>query len=234
MNIPSEISSEEAYIFFTSGTTGEPKGILGTHNGLAQFLEWQRKQFQITSKDRAAQLTHVAFDVYLRDIFLPLTSGATLVIPIEDEANILGWLQRKNITVLHAVPSLSRIWLDHSTKEEYLKDLRHIFFAGERLQKNLVQDWQQVTGAQISNFYGQTETTLAKCFFEITQELAFDVIPIGRPIEQAQLLILNEKGKLCGIGEPGEIVVRTPYCTKGYINKKMEAFFENPFYETVR
>ncbi|MDA1585506.1 amino acid adenylation domain-containing protein [Bacillus cereus group sp. TH230-1LC] len=229
MNIPSEISSEEAYIFFTSGTTGEPKGILGTHNGLAQFLEWQRKQFQITSKDRAAQLTHVAFDVYLRDIFLPLTSGATLVIPIEDEANILGWLQRKNITVLHAVPSLSRIWLDHSTKEEYLKDLRHIFFAGERLQKNLVQDWQQVTGAQISNFYGQTETTLAKCFFEITQELAFDVIPIGRPIEQAQLLILNEKGKLCGIGEPGEIVVRTPYCTKGYINKKMEAFFENPF-----
>ncbi|MDC2865508.1 non-ribosomal peptide synthetase [Bacillus sp. BP-3] len=229
MAIHSNCTSEDAYIFFTSGTTGEPKGILGTHNGLAQFLQWQKTQFQVTPKDRTAQLTHVAFDVYLRDIFLPLTSGATLCIPLEEETNILGWLQRKDITLLHAVPSLSRIWLDHSAKGEYLNELRHIFFAGERLQANLVQAWQQVTDAQINNFYGQTETTLAKCFFEVQAELDFDVIPIGKPIPQAQLLILNERGQLCGVGEPGEIIVRTPYCTKGYINKKTEAFFESTF-----
>ncbi|CAM4057766.1 amino acid adenylation protein [Bacillus manliponensis] len=229
INLDTDLINKDAYIFFTSGTTGEPKGVLGTHNGLAQFLYWQRTQFEVTPMDRTGQLTHVAFDVYLRDVFLPLTSGATLCIPNKEEDNILKWLQEKEITLLHAVPSLSRNWLYGSVNTGCLNKLRHIFFAGEPLQSTLVQAWREITDAQINNFYGQTETTLAKCFYEVPMELTFDVVPIGKPIFNAQLLVVNERGKLCGVGEPGEIIVRTPYCTKGYINKNIEAFCKNEF-----
>src|SRR6185369_10011681 len=100
---------DPAYIFFTSGTTGRPKAVLGRQKGLSHFLTWQRETFGIGAGDRAAQLTGLSFDVVLRDILLPLTSGATLVLPEEDDLSperILPWLAERAITVAHTVPSL--------------------------------------------------------------------------------------------------------------------------------
>lgn len=218
-----------AYIFFTSGTTGEPKGILGTHNGLAHFLDWQRNQFAVTPADRSAQLTNSTFDVFLRDVFLPLTSGATLVIPSRQETEIVDWLAEKRITLLHAVPSLADHWLSQSKNVKHLHTLRHIFFAGEPLTGALVRSWRKVTDAQINNFYGQTETTLAKCFHIVPEEFCEEVIPIGKPIPDTQLLVVNQQNQLCGVGEPGEIVVRTPYRTAGYLDKQAGPFTPNFF-----
>ncbi|WP_342488770.1 amino acid adenylation domain-containing protein [Cytobacillus sp. FSL W7-1323] len=219
------INHDNAYIFFTSGTTGQPKGILGSHNSLSHFLNWQRNHFSVSNEDRSAQLTHTTFDVYLRDIFLPLTSGSTVCVPVEDEEeDIFHWLNEKKITLLHAVPSITMHWFRSGLKIK-LPSLRHIFFAGEPLPDYLVEKWREVTCAQVNNFYGQTETTLAKSSCPIDSALQSNtVMPIGSPISDAQLLIVNKSGDQCGVGEMGEITIRTPYMSKGYINSRDKIF----------
>ncbi|QPQ32769.1 amino acid adenylation domain-containing protein [Lysinibacillus sp. JNUCC 51] len=219
--------TENAYIFFTSGTTGLPKPILGTHNGLSQFIDWQKKEFDVGVQDRSAQLTNITFDVYLRDIFLPLTSGATLCIPNNQE-DIIDWLHKNEITLLHGVPSLTKYWLSNTSCKEHLGKLRHIFFAGEPLTKKLVDMVRLITSAQINNFYGQTESTLAKSFYQVSTTEVNDVMPIGFPINDAQLLILTPSDEMCGIGEAGSIHIRSPYMTKGYIGEG-ETFKVNPY-----
>jgi fengycin family lipopeptide synthetase D len=123
-----------AYICFTSGSTGKPKGILGQHNGLSHFLDWQRRTFAVGPGDRVAQLTGFSFDVVLRDLFLPLTSGATLCLPprIFDRMNPWEWLDSAKITRLHAVPSLASHWLDELQASHVCPHIKTTFFAGER------------------------------------------------------------------------------------------------------
>lgn len=218
-----------AYIFFTSGTTGMPKGVLGKNNSLSHFLDWQSTTYAIQESDRFAQLTNISFDVYLRDVFVSLISGATLVIPSNDilQGNCLAWLNKEKITAIHTVPSLSNFWLNHANNQQ-LSHLRHIFFAGEPLPLTIINKWRMLTSAELHNFYGPTETTLAKASYTIPKEFKDNIAPIGLGISESQLLILNEKNQLCGLGEIGEIVIRTPYLTNGYLDNN-EIFIENPF-----
>ncbi|MEH2041209.1 non-ribosomal peptide synthetase [Nostoc sp.] len=221
--LPELSPDDPAYIFFTSGTTGVPKGILGSHKGLAHFLTWQRQTFAVGSQDRCAQLINISFDVVLRDIFLPLVSGATLCLPDDEEVlasdRIFCWLEREKITLLHTVPAIAQSWLINPAKNISLPNLRHIFFAGEPLTEALVSQWRAafptVTG--IVNLYGPTETTLAKCFYLVPPEILPGVQPVGQPLPETQALVIAA-GKLCGIGESGEIVIRTPFRSLGYIN----------------
>jgi amino acid adenylation domain-containing protein len=233
-----EISVHDpAYIFFTSGTTGVPKGVLGTHQGLSHFLKWQRDTFVIHPQDRAAQLTALSFDVVLRDIFIALISGATLCLPPDsiylNAKATLQWLQKTHISIVHTVPALAQAWLSIMPTGVSLPDLRWIFFAGEPLKDTLVNQWRaNFPHGQIVNFYGPTETTMAKCFYQIPQDPSPGVQPVGSPLPQTQALVINRAGQLCGIGEPGEIIIRTPFRTRGYINAPEEndrKFLPNPF-----
>jgi amino acid adenylation domain-containing protein len=234
-----ELNGEDgAYIFFTSGTTGVPKGVLGTHRGLSHFVAWQRTTFGVGPGDRSSQLTGLSFDVVLREIFLPLTSGATLCLPDEPEElgaeEILPWLEREGITTLHTVPTLAESWLLVPPQGASLSAMRRVFFAGEPLRGRLVRRWREAFGqsAQIVNLYGPTETTLAKCYYVVPAEPEEGIQPVGRPLPQSQALVLSEKGHPCGIGEWGEIVIRTPYRTRGYVNAPDEnrrRFRPNPF-----
>jgi amino acid adenylation domain-containing protein len=213
-----------AYIFFTSGTTGLPKGVLGTHQGLAHFLTWQRETFAVTPQDRAAQLTGLSFDVVMRDIFLPLTSGATLCLPAVTEdltaGKVLPWLERHQITLLHTVPTIIQSWLLTVPAGVSLGQLRQIFFAGEPLTHTLIQHWRDTfpLAGEIVNLYGPTETTLAKCYYRVPAQLRLGVQPVGITLPETQALVLKPDRQLCGIGEAGEIAIRTPFRTKGYIN----------------
>lgn len=228
---------DAAYLFFTSGTTGKPKGVLGTHQGLAHFLQWQQATFAIGPADRCAQLTALSFDVVLRDIFTPLTSGATLCLPDADASDphqLLPWLQQEKITLLHTVPTLAELWLNHRPENFTLPHLRLAFFAGEPLPQALAQRWQQQLAphGQIINLYGPTETTLAKCYYPVPAPPPPGVQPVGRPMPHAQALLLNSDDQLCGIGEVGEIVLRTPFRSLGYLNNPEETavrFITNPF-----
>ncbi|MBE9040090.1 AMP-binding protein, partial [Oscillatoriales cyanobacterium LEGE 11467] len=227
-----------AYIFFTSGSTGTPKGVLGCHKGLSHFLHWQRQTFNITPPERCAQLSALSFDVMLRDVFLALTSGATLYLPATenrlDPRQILPWLEREKITLIHTVPSLVRSWLRDVSPGVTLRSLRKIFFAGEPLSDRLVGQWRErfPEAGEIINLYGPTETTLAKCYYRVPDSPNPGIQPIGFSLPNTQTLILAEDRRLCEVGEPGEIVLRTPFCSLGYLNPSEDdryRFAPNPF-----
>jgi amino acid adenylation domain-containing protein len=229
---------DPAYVFFTSGTTGTPKGILGTHKALSHFIGWEQQTLGVSFGDRVAQLTGLSFDVVLRDIFLPLTAGATLCLPDSasesHETSIVPWLLRERITILHTVPSLASAWLEGLESPMPLPDLRWVLFAGEPLTALLVHRWREKIGTAggIFNLYGPTETTLAKCAHRVPQDVSPGVQPIGGPLPNSQALVINQADQLCGIGEPGEIVIRTPFRTLGYLDGSPEGragFVLNPF-----
>lgn len=222
----------DAYIFFTSGTTGEPRGVTGTHQGLAHFLNWQSNTFSIAAGHRFGHFTHLSFDVVLRDIFAPLVSGATLCIP-PDSLNMSKpweWFRGNGITHIHTVPSLAQVWLSTRTKDP-LPDLSVTFFAGEPLSDRLVKTWGQVApNSEVINLYGPTETTLAKSWHRIPPTPEKGIQAIGNALPGTQLLILNEDLKQCCPHETGEIFIRTPYRTKGYIDCLNDrSFLQNPY-----
>ncbi len=236
--LPAVSSAAPAYVFFTSGSTGTPKAVLGSHRGLSHFLAWQRSTFGVGPGDIASQLTALSFDVVLRDMFLALTSGATLALPRESDviepARILAWLEREQITVLHVVPSLMRLWLNHVPERANLRSLRHVFFAGEPLTDALVARFRGVFGeqVQVKNLYGPTETTLAKCCFVVPSPALPGVQPIGRPLPETQVLMLNAHNALCGLYEVGQIALRTPFRSFGYLNDpeaNARVFVQNPY-----
>ena len=240
LSLPNIQPDDPAYIFFTSGTTGTPKGVLGCHKGLAHFAHWQRQTFNIGPTDRVAQLTSLSFDVVLRDIFLPLTSGATLCLPTADvdlsARTVFPWLEQQQITVMHTVPSLAKTWLmerSQGPSESLPKHLRWLFSAGEPLSARLIEQWRAAFPqmGKIVNLYGPTETTLAKCYYVVPEEPVPGTQPVGQAIPEAQALILSSEGQLCGLGEVGEIVIRTPFCTLGYINapEQKNRFRQNPY-----
>ncbi len=228
---------DPAYIFFTSGTTGVPKGILGWHKGLAHFMAWQRETFAIRPDDRGALLTGISFDMVLRDIFLPLTSGATLYLQPEDEqrgdSQTLKWLEREKITFVHLVPSVAQNWLRYRPDDITMQNLRWLFLAGEPLAHSFVESWRNTfsTSGEIVNFYGATETTLIKFFYRVPSPSLSGIQPAGFPLPQTQALVLSKGKQICAIGEVGEIVIRTPYRTMGYINDPLgqSRFVINPW-----
>ncbi|HEX3760993.1 MAG TPA: amino acid adenylation domain-containing protein [Kofleriaceae bacterium] len=224
----------DAYIFYTSGTTGRPKAVLGTHRGLGHFLAWQRTAFDVGPGDRVAQTIRLSFDAVLRDVFLPLTSGATLVLPedgdlAEPEAT-LAWLERQRITLVHTVPSLGQHWTARADGSACLPDLRCVCFAGEPLQAELVARWQQLAPvAEVVNFYGPTETTMIRCYHRVPDPPPAGVQPAGLALPDTQALVLTPERARCGVGEIGEIVLRTAYGTRGYLNAPDDPrFIANP------
>lgn len=234
-----EISPDDpAYVFFTSGTTGVPRGVLGCHKGLSHFIDWARETFAIQPEDRCAQLISPTFEPIMRDLFLPLTSGATVCLPeetdIREPEGFGRWLERERISILNSVPSLAQFWLDNMPGEISLLAVRRLTLGGEPLTDTLVRQCRAVLSdsSQIFNLYGPTETILAKCYYRVPEEVPHGVQPIGSPLPQTQALVFTSDGRLCGIGEPGEIVLRTPFRARGYLNLPAEqegGFVINPF-----
>jgi amino acid adenylation domain-containing protein len=228
-------TDDPAYIFFTSGTTSTPKGVLGVHQGLSHLLDWQSQTFAVGSADRCAQLTNISFDVVLRDILMPLWSGATLCLPPAEllPESVPAWLAAENITLVHSVPSLAQAWLADTAPGLSLPSLRWVFSAGEPLTDALVLRWRGVApNCQAINLYGPTETTMIKCWYRVPDDVAPGVQPVGQSLPQSQALVLSSTNQLCGINEIGEIVLRTPFRTRGYINApeaQRHHFIANPF-----
>jgi acyl-coenzyme A synthetase/AMP-(fatty) acid ligase len=210
--------------------------VLGVHKGLSHFLAWQSRTFAVGSADRCAQLTNISFDVVLRDVLMPLWSGATLCLPPAElpSDRVLAWLGSEEITVVHAVPSLAQAWLTQAPAELSLPSLRWVFSAGEPLTDALVLRWRRAAsqGRGIVNLYGPTETTMVKCFYMVPEEVLPGVQPVGQSLPESQALVLTATNRLCGVNEVGEIVLRTPFRTRGYINAadaQERQFLANPF-----
>jgi amino acid adenylation domain-containing protein len=233
---------DASYIVFTSGSTGMPKAILGSQKGLSHFLHWEISEFALGVESRISQLAPATFDVSLRDILVPLLAGGTLCIPPDDartdSRRLLSWLESAKVTLVHCVPSLFRQLMAElaagSTPQAHLPDLQHLLLAGEPLYGADVQRWRALMGQriQLTNLYGPSETTLAKAFHRITETPGEPgrMVPVGTPLPNSALLVIKE-GELCDPGEIGEVFIKTPFMSKGYLGAPelmAESFVQNP------
>jgi len=228
-----------AYIAFTSGSTGRPKGIIGTHRPISHFVQWHCDTFSFTAKDRFSMLSGLAHDPLLRDIFTPLWLGATLCIPekqdIETPGKLADWMQRMQVSITHLTPSMGQLLanITPTTQTDNISCLRYAFFAGEVLKKHDVEKIHKLAPSLTCvNFYGATETPQAMGYFIISNLTDKENIPLGKGIRDVQLLVLTPTLQLAEIGEIGEIYIRTPYLSQGYISDDgltQQRFRINPF-----
>ena len=214
-----------AYVAFTSGSTAEPKAISGSHRPLSHFLKWHAHTFGLGEGDRFSLLSGLSHDPLLRDIFTPLTLGATLVIPAADTLlapdPLQAWLRSAGISVMHLTPALEQLLNEAAPCEDApLSGLRYAFFGGEPLTgRHCASLRQRAPSVTCVNFYGATETPQAMGWHVVAPDsLEKGTVPVGRGISDAQLLVLNDVQELAGLGEPGEIYIRTPYLSQGYHN----------------
>lgn len=230
-----------SYIFFTSGSTGKQKAIAGRLKAIDHFVRWEIATFAIGPGSRVSQLISPMFDAFLRDIFVPLCSGGTIYIP-EDEEIALGgrmlgdWIQDKQITLIHTVPSIFRLLIHESDGRGQWPSVQHVLLAGEPLLPSDVKRWYQLVGANgghLINLYGPSETTMTKFVYRVPPEDQFKkTIPIGKPMPGTKAVVVDDGSKVCPPGMVGEILIRTPYRSLGYYRQpalSSEVFIPNPF-----
>lgn len=228
LELPRLPSNAPCYVFFTSGTTGRPKGILGRRGGLAHFLAWEAQMLQLRPADRVAMLTRLSFDVVLRDLLLPVTGRATGCLPpargMRTAGEVLHWLDERQVSVLHAVPSLAQSWLAAWPAGRRNQLLRHTLFAGEPLMGTLVARWREVfTDCAVHNLYGPTETTLAKLCARVPHPAAAGLQDCGTPLPDTRVLIVDETHEPLAPGLLGEVVIQTPHASLGYLDPREPA-----------
>jgi amino acid adenylation domain-containing protein len=247
VSLPEVDGEDSNYLIYTSGSTGEPKTIEGIHKSLSHFLHWEMEEFKLDREVKTALLAPISFDVSFRDIFIPLMCGGTLHIPERaikgDPSALMEWMGTRKITMLHIVPAIFRLFIRvleaNPGKRDLLSTIRNILLAGEALFYRDVINWRTINGdqANLVNLYGPSETTLAKIFHRIETTEHRDeaeIVPLGFPLPNTIVLILNDANQICQIGEIGEICIKTPFRSKGYYNDKTltaEKFCQNPLHK---
>jgi amino acid adenylation domain-containing protein len=230
-----------AYIAFTSGSTGQPKGVLCRHGPMTHFLPWQAEEFDLKSTDRFSLLSGLAYNHLHRDVFTALVLGATICVPapqlLKSPDLLMEWLDRNEISVLHLTPALGRLLRTSNGKT--LPSVHRIFFGGDVLTREDVTLTRELApNAKIVSFYGATETQRGVGYYEVPEETSTSnkatthPISLGRGIKDVQLLLLNKNGQLAGIGELAELYMRSPHLAAGYIGDEKltrESFVINPF-----
>lgn len=235
-------ADDSNYIMFTSGSTGEPKAILGSHGSLRHFINWEKLEFAIDQNWRCLQIAQINFDAYLRETCVTLCSGGTLYIPDSTQREDLELLLLKigewEINLLHTVPSVMRLFLKMGRSlpnaHNLLKNLRVFVLGGEPLFVKELAEWHQIFGSQTEfvNIYGASETTFVKHFYRIPNpdQIPYGRVPGGQTLPDAAYAVVDGD-RPCAIGEVGEVFIKSPYLTKGYYQDQKltnSVFVPNP------
>jgi amino acid adenylation domain-containing protein len=219
---------DPAHILFTSGSTGSPRAVLATHRPLAHFLDWYAGRFAPGPADRFAVVSGVAHDPVLRDLLVPLCVGAAVHVPParvhRAPDRLVRWLRDQGVTVLHATPQLGRLLADSAAPPSpggepvRLPALRLLATGGDTLPASDVGLLGRLApGASVVAFYGATETPQAVAWQPAAEAGGRSRVPLGHGIDDVQLLVRDAAGGPAGVGELGEIVVRTPHLALGYV-----------------
>ncbi len=224
-----------AYMIYTSGSTGQPKGAMNTHRGICNRLRWMQEQYRLTESDKVLQKTPFSFDVSVWEFFWPLLFGAQLVVAKpgghRDPAYLCRLIELEQITVLHFVPSMLRIFLEEPGVSE-CASLRHVICSGEALPFDLQQQFFSLSTAQLHNLYGPTEAAVDVTHWTCRPDDAGPVVPIGRPVANTQIYVLDRYLRPVPIGVPGELYLGGVQVGRGYHNRPeltAERFIPDPF-----
>ncbi|MHB1949068.1 MAG: amino acid adenylation domain-containing protein [Gammaproteobacteria bacterium] len=229
-----------AYIIYTSGSTGKPKGVLITHGNVCHFFHWFGRAISISNSDIIDFSSSISFDFSVPNTLFPVVTGAKIAISSEttkkDPRLYLNHLTTNQVSIVKLTPSYFRHLKEFVLPEESLPDLRLIIFGGESIYVDDIKDWvQQFPNLKILNEYGPTEATVATSWIIIDKDNINqfnDLIPIGKPVLNSELYILDKNLQPVPIGEIGELYIGGKGVAKGYLNRAeitAKKFIKNPF-----
>ncbi|MBD2795997.1 amino acid adenylation domain-containing protein [Xenorhabdus sp. 18] len=233
-----------AYIIYTSGSTGRPKGVVVGHQAIVNRLFWMQDAYPLTTDDVVLQKTPCSFDVSVWEFFWPLMTGAQLVMaPPEahrDPAALLQLIDDYRVTTLHFVPSMLATFIDSLALREqeapFCRSLRRVFCSGEALSCELAHRYQTVIAAPLHNLYGPTEAavdvTWQPAFGEALARCSRSGVPIGRPVWNTQLRILDPWLRPVPIGVAGDLYLSGIQLATSYLNRAdltASRFVADPF-----
>jgi amino acid adenylation domain-containing protein/non-ribosomal peptide synthase protein (TIGR01720 family) len=219
-----------AYAIYTSGTTGKPKGVVIEHRSLVNRLNWMQKKYPLNTNDTILQKTTFTFDVSVWEIFWWSIVGAKVCLLIpggeKDPEIITQTVERNNVTTIHFVPSMLSVFLDYlkeSGNVKKLSSLKQVIASGEALLPTHVERFNELlnkeNGAALANLYGPTEATIDVSYFDCREGGEKEIIPIGKPIDNLRLYILDKNLQIQPVGVTGELCIAGIGLARGYLNQ---------------
>ena len=217
-----------AYVIYTSGSTGRPKGVMVEHRSVVNRLHWMQRRYPLNADDVVLHKTPVTFDVSVWELMWWAMAGASVAVlepgGERDPRKIIAAVQQRGVTVMHFVPSMLGPFLDQLEEQpdwvRRLTSLRTVFCSGEALTPALVERFNrifEVVGVpRLVNLYGPTEATVDVSYFDCPSSGPVDAVPIGKPIDNTTLLVLDERGNHCPVGVPGELNIGGAGLARGY------------------
>lgn len=209
-----------AYMIYTSGSTGRPKGALNTHRAIVNRLLWMQDAYGLTPEDRVLQKTPFSFDVSVWEFFWPLSTGACLVLARpeghKDNAYLIQTIRREGITTLHFVPSMLQLFLAEP-EVELCRSLRRVICSGETLSLEAqTRFFERLGGVELHNLYGPTEAAVDVTSWRCERDSELHTVPIGRPIANLHIHLLDACMQPVPVGVPGELYIGGVGLARGY------------------
>jgi amino acid adenylation domain-containing protein len=222
-----------AYVIYTSGSTGMPKGAMVSHESIVNRLLWMDAVYGLEPSDRVLQKTSLSFDVSVWEVFWPLLKGAGLVMAEpeghKDSDYLVALIAQSRISILHFVPSMLRAFLQNPKVSE-CGSLRDVVCSGEALTLDVVREFAGKLPARLQNLYGPTEAAVDVSFWQC--EASAETVPIGRPISNTRLYVLDELLEPVPIGVIGELYIGGAGLARGYLRRPgltAQRFIASPF-----
>jgi len=226
-----------AYVIFTSGSTGRPKGVMNSHRGIYNRLIWMQEFFGLSGSDSVLQKTPFSFDVSVWEFFWPLMVGARLVMAQpgghRDAGYLIHTIVENEITTIHFVPSMLRLFLEHPEADS-CRSLQRVICSGEALTADLRDRFYSRLDTGFFNLYGPTEAAVDVTYWVCRQDGDAAIVPIGRPVANTQIHILDKDLRPVPVGDVGELHIGGVQVATGYLNRPeltAERFIPDPFSE---
>jgi amino acid adenylation domain-containing protein len=230
-----------AYVIYTSGSTGQPKGVMNEHAGVVNRLLWGRETYQLGVGDSVLQKTPFGFDVSVWELLQPLLSGARLVMARPgghmDPQYLAEIIERERITMTHFVPSMLQVFVEHVAVER-CRSLRRVLCSGEALPYALqTRFFAKLPTVELHNLYGPTEAAIEVTAWACRAGMHEGIVPIGHPIANARVYILDEHHQPVPMGVAGELYLGGAGVARGYLHRAdltAERFLDDPFQSGAR
>lgn len=223
-------SNDLMYVMYTSGSTGKPKGVQVEHKNVVGYINAFKNEFKITDRDIMLQQATCAFDTFVEEVYPILTTGGTLVVTSKEDllsySTLIKVIHEYGITIISCSPLLISIL----NEEVELGQVHTIISGGDVLKRSYISNL--IEKVKIYNTYGPTETTVCATYYQCDNNQTREYIPIGKPIANYKVYILDKNNQLVARGVPGELCIGGVGVTRGYLNQNFltkAKFIDNPF-----